>query len=139
MACIVLVSSTGFGLVEHSCMIRGKKLYLAAQEKKSGCPSCRKAHARADGKSNAVTIQKKDCCQEQTQFRNIDVASSFSQLVAKLLKSLTDLAVQGISLAVQWLVGLLFPLKDELVRLFSSPPTSLSGRDLLAFVQRFLL
>ena len=41
MACVVLLSSTGFGLLEHSCHIRGtKKTVVAAFSKtatQSGC------------------------------------------------------------------------------------------------------
>ncbi len=48
MAFVVLLSSTGFGLVEHSCMMRGKSVELAAlKNASSGCKSCvKKAEVR---------------------------------------------------------------------------------------------
>ena len=138
MACIVLVASTGFGLVEHSCMVRGKKLYLAAQ-KDSGCASCHRIHRAAASAATQDTVKRTDCCQNKAEFRNISVTASLSQLVAKLLKSVSDLALEGLSVAVRWLVGLLLPQNESVALSLESPPTSLAGRSLLAFVQQFLL
>ncbi|GAA4456163.1 hypothetical protein GCM10023189_25000 [Nibrella saemangeumensis] len=138
MACVVLFSSTGFGLVEHSCQLRGKKVFASLQNaEKKGCKACVKAHQTAD--EHETVVKKTDCCKEEQRFANVDFSSSFSQLIAKLLKSITEAAFMGVSVVVSWLVNLLFP--DELsdsISLFSPPP-ALSGRELLAFVQSFLI
>ncbi|WP_345266610.1 HYC_CC_PP family protein [Nibrella viscosa] len=138
MACVVLFSSTGFGLVEHSCQLRGKKQFVALHSaEKQGCKACVKAHQTAD--TGKTVVKKASCCKEEQRFANVDFSASLSQLVAKLLKAITEAAFTGISVVVSWLVNLLFP--DELsdsISLFSPPP-ALSGRELLAFVQSFLI
>ncbi len=138
MACVVLFSSTGFGLVEHSCQLRGKKLFVTLHNsEKKGCKACVAAHRAIDQKETVV--KKANCCKEEQRFENVDYSSSLSQLVAKALKAISEAAFIGVSVVVSWLVNLLFP--DELsdsIALFSPPP-SLSGRELLAFVQSFLI
>lgn len=138
MAVVVLFSSTGFGLVEHSCQLRGKKQFVALQTaEKQGCKFCAK-HQQSAGPKETI-VKKADCCKEAQRFENVDFSSSFSQLVAKVLKSITDAAFLGVSVVVSWLVSQLF--QDDLsdsISLFSPPP-ALSGRELLAFVQSFLI
>ncbi|WP_234737034.1 hypothetical protein [Tellurirhabdus bombi] len=135
MACIVLITSTGFGFIEHSCLMRGKKMYLAVQKDScKGCPS-EKGHSFPIDKP---IIKKTDCCQEHQHFKNVNYTSSISHLVAKFIKVVTDMVIDGTVLFAEWLMGILFPLEEPEIVQVESPPLP-HGRDLLAFVQSFLL
>lgn len=135
MACIVLITSTGFGFVEHSCLMRGKKMYLTVQKDScKGCPSD-KGHSLS---LDRPILKKTDCCKEHQHFKNVNYTSSISHLIAKFIKAMTDMVVGGTVLFAEWLMGILFPLEESVVAQSEIPPL-LHGRDLLAFVQSFLL
>ena len=94
MTCVVLLSSTGFGLVEHSCQMRGKKKTMVVafsdHKKKTGCSS--------DGQSvesRQTTVDKASCCQDESSYENVDAQSSLSQLVAKFVKAVTETVLAG--------------------------------------------
>lgn len=137
MACVVLLSSTGFGLVEHSCQMRGKKktMVVAFSDVKpqSGCA--------ADKQSSLPTqtvIKKTVCCQDDQRYENVDISSSLSQLVAKLVKALAETVFAGAVTVFTWFVDWIFAEKSASVAVFSSPP-SLSGRDILTLVHSLLI
>ena len=136
MACVVLLSSTGFGLVEHSCQMRGKKktMVVAFSEVKS--PGC------ATGKQampvQQTVIKKTECCQDDQRYENVDISSSLSQFVAKFVKVVTEAVITGFVAVLAWIIEVVFADKSAAVSPFSSPP-SLSGRDILTLVQSLLL
>lgn len=133
MACVVLVASTGFGLIEHSCMMRGKSVQLAALSK--ACKGCPVSKKEATDQKTPV-IKKTDCCKDDASFEKVDVVSSASQLVAKILKSLADGVFSAVRFTFTRLVEWLAPSSGS-----SSSAVSFSslfhGRSMLSFVQTF--
>jgi hypothetical protein len=133
MACIVLVTSTGFGLVEHSCIVKGKSVHLLATEQ--SCGTCKTPHTHQG--TNQLVVKKASCCKEEQKYENVDVSSSLTQLVAKAAKSafdaVIDVAVQFVRSIVEAFVS---PEPDTHS---SSAHSLLYGRTLLAFVQSFLI
>lgn len=136
MACIVLLSSTGFGLVEHSCQMRGKKKTMVvafSEVKSSGCATDRQAMP-----VQQTVIKKTECCQDDQRYENVDVSSSLSQFVAKFVKVVTEAVVTGFMSVLAWIIEVVFAGKSTAISSFLSPP-SLSGRDILTLVQSLLL
>jgi len=136
MACVVLLSSTGFGLVEHTCQMRGNKktMVVAFSEVKSqGCSTDKQTTPLAQ-----TVIKKTECCQDQQHFENVDISSSLSQFVAKIVKSITETVVAGVAVMITWLVGWIFSEESASVSTFTAPP-ALSGRDILTLVRSLLL
>ena len=137
MACVVLLSSTGFGLLEHSCHMRGKKktMVVALTENKTQ-PGCASDNQSATG--NQTTVKKTVCCVDEQHYANVDISSSLSQLVAKLVKTLTEAVLTGIVTVFTWLVDWIFAEDSASVSVFSPPPSP-SGRTILTLIQRLLI
>jgi hypothetical protein len=137
MACVVLLSSTGFGLLEHSCHMRGKKktMVVAFAENKTQ-PGC--ALDNQTVLDNRTTVKKTECCVDEQHYQNVDVSSSLSQFVAKLVKILAESVLTGITTVFTWLVDWVFA-KDSASVSYFSPPPSPSGRTILTFIQRLLI
>lgn len=137
MACLVLLSSTGFGLVEHSCQMRGKKKTMVVafsdNSSKAGC-----ADARSAAAPDQTTVKKSACCQDEQRYENVDVTSSLTQLVAKFIKVVAETILSGVTAVLTWIVDWVFSKSSASVSVFSSPPSP-SGRDILTFVQRLLI
>ena len=136
MVCVVLLSSTGFGLVEHTCQMRGHKktMVVAFSDEKS--QSCTTKDQPMP--TQQTVFKKTECCQDDQHFENVDISSSLSQFVAKLVKSITETVIAGVVAVMAWLFELIFAAKSTQVSAFSSPP-SLSGRDILTLLQSFLI
>lgn len=137
MVCVVLLSSTGFGLVEHSCQMRGKRttMVVAFSDAKAqtGCS--------ADGKSmpsEQTLVKKTDCCQNESSYQNVDSQSSLSQLVAKFVKSVTEAVLAGVMVVIAYLAEWIFDRQSSALSVVDSPPSP-SGRDILTFVRSLLL
>ncbi len=143
MAFIVLLSSTGFGLVEHRCMMRGKSVELAALKKaETACGACKSVAASSERISSSLpAFSKKPCCEESQKYQKLEVVSATSAF-SKILKSLPLGAALGEPAASprhafsSFLSSLLH----------SSPGTSLPpllpkhhGRTMLSFVQSYLI
>lgn len=137
MACVVLLSSTGFGLVEHSCQMRGKKktMVVAFSDAKTqpGCSSDKQPMP-----ASQTVLKKTECCQDDQRYENVDVSSSLSQFVAKFVKTITETVIAGVMTVVTWLIDLFFADKSSSVSVFPSPPSP-SGRDILTLVQSLLI
>lgn len=142
MATLVLVSSTGFGLIEHRCMMRGMTMKFVSEKKADSCEkkvvfSCC-AKSKALKESGKTFFKKTDCCKDQQKFEKVDVVSSLAQLHAKALKMIADgdlWSVQSfVFLSQEWIYP---PARS------SSYPISFSslfyGRSMLSFVQAFLI
>jgi hypothetical protein len=141
MACIVLLSSTGFGLIEHTCLMRGKKVSMAMNH--DARQSCRihgeKAVSLPNQSHQAPVIKRTDCCKEEQRYENVDFSSSITQLVAKFIKSLANTTLVGAAAFVSWLLDNLITVDTtSALTVIESPPLHY-GRSLLSFVQSFLL
>ncbi|QJD80738.1 HYC_CC_PP family protein [Spirosoma rhododendri] len=138
MACVVLLSSTGFGLVEHTCQMRGKKktvvVAFSAQTPAKACAS--DAQAAPTGQT---MVKKTDCCDDDLSYDNVETSSSLSQLIAHFVKVVAEAVVTGAVALVRHLLGWLFDQQSALASAFHSPPVALSGRDILTFVQTLLI
>jgi len=138
MALVVLLSSTGFGWVEHSCMMRGKSVAMMAVGKAdSGCNMCKPATLSELRISSSLQFKKKNCCEESQKHQKIEVVSSTSSAV-KVLKDWPLLAALGEHLGspLRFVDYILPPFL-----LSSLPPLLLKhyGRTMLLFVQSFLI
>jgi hypothetical protein len=139
MACVVLLSSTGFGLVEHSCQMRGKKKTIVVAFSDAGKQTnCGKHEPAAP--SDQIVLKKTDCCQDDQRYENVDVNSSLSQLVAKFVKNVTESILVGVTAMLAWIVEWIFDRSASLsAQLSSYSPPSLSGRDILTLVRTLLI
>lgn len=137
MACVVLLSSTGFGLVEHSCQMRGKKktMVVAFSEAKvqAGC-----ALDSQPSSGSQPVLKKTECCQDDQHYENVDISSSLSQFVAKLVKVIAESVVAGVVAMVTWLMDWVFARETSSISASSAFP-SLSGRAILTLYQTLLI
>jgi hypothetical protein len=138
MAVVVLMSSTGFGLIEHSCQMRGKKIVHVSLTQTAqdcaGCPPGQKTPA-----PEKPTVKKTDCCEDEQRYENVDVTSSLSQLVAKFIKEAANAIVTGVTTLVMALISWLFSTAASVVEHSPNAPPAAYGRSLLALVQSFLI
>ncbi|MBC8152465.1 MAG: hypothetical protein H7Z72_06105 [Bacteroidetes bacterium] len=136
MACTVLVSGTGFGLVERSCQMRGKTVYLNLKEAEAKrCAADQKTRSlHADG----VALSDTPCCQDETTYENVEATSSLTQLVAKFLKTVADSIATGAAAVVVWLIETAFFQDSPASSAVHSPPLT-AGRTLLALIQSLLI
>jgi hypothetical protein len=138
MACLVLLSSTGFGLVEHDCLMRGKSMQLHAAQAPKGCQSCVKKGDVHLSSADQTVVKKADCCKDEQKYEKLDIVSSLSQLIAKVLKTAAEAALLAVKTVlfsvVQWLLP--DPAGASVVHSFSS---LFHGRSMLSFVQSFLI
>lgn len=136
MALVLLTASTGFGVIEHHCLMRGKSLHLAAINQHPS-DSCQHSSRKAPISAQAA-IQKQDCCDEVGSYENVEVSSSIIQWIAKFLQIVTDAVIGALVAVFQALAELLFPSSASSA-LSSSFSSIFHGRSLLVFVQSFLI
>lgn len=129
---IVLITNTGFGLVEHSCTLRGKKTTIGFQ-KQSCCP----IHKKQQTPSKETTFNKKQCCTEELRYENVEYSSSISQLVAKFLNTVVEYVVKAFQFVFQLLLDAVASIISSL--LDSSSSYVLTGRDMLSLTQSYLI
>ena len=140
MAALVLVSSTGFGLIEHQCMMRGMTMKFVSEKKaceKKVISSCC-AKSKALQESGKVFFKKTECCKDQQKFEKVDVVSSLAQMHAKALKMIADgdlWSVQSfVFLSQEWI----YPPASSFSNTISFS-SLFHGRSMLSFVQTFLI
>lgn len=136
MTFVVLMSSTGFGLVEHSCQMRGKKKTVVTAFSDVKLPGCTE-----DGlpmKTDETIVKKTPCCQDEQGFENVETQSSLSQHVAKFVKVITESVLAGVTTLLAWVVGWVFDTDTQVATSFQDPPSP-SGRDILTFVNSLLI
>lgn len=142
MAVLVLISSTGFGLIEHQCMMRGMTMKFVSEKKAASCKEkvdsscCAKSKALKESKKNF--FKKNSCCKDNQKFEKVDVVSSLAQFHAKALKMIADgdlwTAQSFVFLVQEWV----YPSAQ--ISLHTLSFSSLfHGRSMLSFVQSFLI
>jgi hypothetical protein len=132
LAVVVLLSSTGFGLVEHSCTVKGKQTSL--HKSKNACCANNPHQQQNQQKS---TIKKAKCCSEREKYENVDYSSSASQIVAKFTqKSIDWLKVTVVSFVRTIIETILQVITSST---HSSSKSLSTGRDILSFVQSYLI
>ena len=139
MAVVVLLSSMGFGLVEHSCQLRGKRVYSIHEDTHTqpGCQHCQVRTQSTD--QMATAVDRTDCCQDKTRYDKVETTSSLSHQLVKFIKAVSDRF--GAGQAAVWVYLLTWSFVDQTnvpVADYASPPP-LAGRHLLTFVQSFLI
>ncbi|MBO0950732.1 HYC_CC_PP family protein [Fibrella forsythiae] len=135
MAVVVLLSSMGFGLVEHSCQLRGKRIYSIHNSK----PGCKLCQVRSTSIEQTPSINRTDCCKDETRYSRVDATSSLSHLLVKFVKVISDRFGTGTANLLLTLLQWSFEQQTNVpVADYASPPP-LSGRHLLVFVQSFLI
>ncbi|NID09458.1 HYC_CC_PP family protein [Fibrivirga algicola] len=135
MAVVVLLSSMGFGLVEHTCQLRGKRVY-SVHESRPGCKLCQ---ARTQPTDHYPSISRTDCCKDEARYNKVETGSSLSQQLIKFIKTIGEQYGAGVATLFTTLFNWAFVQQANVpVAAYASPPP-LSGRHLLAFVQSFLI
>ena len=143
MATLVLLSSTGFGFMEHECMMRGKSVKFVSEKKTDSCKkkivsSCC-AKSKALKESKGPFFKKTDCCKDSQKFEKVDALSSQSTVLIKVMKaSAGDLlwSVQSFSFILsEWSSSDSNPVHKRTLS-FSS---LFHGRSMLSFIQSFLI
>jgi hypothetical protein len=92
MAMLVLLSSTGFGFIEHQCMVRGKSVQFIAEKKADSCKQkvvsscCSKSKALKQ--DSGTYLKKTECCKDNQKFTKLEIVTSQNALLAKLLKAM---------------------------------------------------
>ena len=72
LAVVVLLSSTGFGMVEHWCQMRGHTKSLLLAQK--GCVKPCQADEQPAPASDGPVIKKMPCCKTTVSYQNLDTS-----------------------------------------------------------------
>ena len=131
MAAVVLLSSTGFGLVEHSCTVKGKQTSL--NKSRSAC--CNKTSQKSSFPQK-TTLKKSKCCTEEGKYENVDYSSSASQSVAKFVQLGLDWAKTSVN---SFTKSILEEILDNISSKKSSSFPPSDGRTILILIQLFLI
>lgn len=136
MAVVVLTTSTGFGVIERSCLMLGQKTYSLRQ--KAQPDACTKPHPQAPKPDGKPAVQKQPCCDDQTHYEHVSFAQVLAQKAADLTKTVADAAVKACVWLANGLVRAVLSLVDA-PEDSSQAAVPLSGRDLLRFVRTLLI
>lgn len=131
MAMQVLFMSTGFSLIEHYCKLKGKQTFIFTKP-----PQCCANKIKPTTQSNTHVIKKKKCCEDHTTFLKITPNASQGHFVEQGFQHHDWIAIPtSVSFRSTW--------ASEVVSFqvphFYSPAPPLSGRNLLVFIQTFLI
>jgi hypothetical protein len=132
MAVIILVTSTGFGVLEHQCILRGKTIsHFKIQEKTSGCSSCK---VNSTKHTKKTTLGRSSCCSHKVSFQNLETSTTYTNKDS----SVQSIDIDGISF-VSWNFNFksISPLNAYHLPRYAFDFPLLYGRSLLIFVQIF--
>ena len=136
MALIVLLSSMGFGLVDHTCQMRGKRTYLIQQHSEA----CKVCSPTDDASVSGPVIKRSACCQEKARYEKIETGSSLTHALVKFINPLSNAFGPGLAAAVfSACFGLFSVHTVAFPGAIADPPVPPSGRALLVLVQSFLI
>jgi hypothetical protein len=116
---VVFLSSTGFGLIEHTCFIRNKK--SASLFEKKGCCARKTPASKADG----TMLSSDTCCESETHVATFDIAP----VVEKVAGFFSHVFFYVIDILAGFFQALLLSGQAVYQSADSSPP--LTGRQLL--------
>ncbi|NIJ55766.1 HYC_CC_PP family protein [Dyadobacter arcticus] len=138
MAFLVLLSSTGFALIEHECMMKGKLVKLLQEGKSASESSSCCAKSRELKEFKGIFLKKTDCCKESQKFEKLDVTSSGTQVNATLLKVFADIIPWSVKsyafIQAEWILP-----SAKLISPDISFSSMLHGRSLRCFIQSFII
>lgn len=142
MAVLVLISSTGFGLTEHQCLMQGMTMKFVKEKKAENCKEkvvfscCAKSKALKESKKNF--FKKTDCCKDQQKFEKVDVVSSLAPFHAKAFKMIADCDLWSVQSFVFLMQEWIYPAAKSSLQTISFS-SLFHGRSMLSFVQSFLI
>jgi hypothetical protein len=116
---VIFITTTGFGLLEHACLMSGKKS-ASLTEKKSCCTKKTNTATNTDG----TIIKSAVCCESQAHIANFDLAPAVEK-VANLLEKAFFTVLET---AVRLFTSALQSAEAVLNSSDSSPP--LAGKDI---------
>jgi hypothetical protein len=116
---VIFITTTGFGLLEHSCLMSSKKS-ASVFEKKGCCAKKKSTSAHADG----MVIKPAVCCESQVHTVDIDLAPIVEKVAIMLEKAFFTV----LEMAVRLFTSVLQSTEAVLNSSDSSPP--LAGRDI---------
>ena len=131
MAIQVLFMSTGFSMIEHFCKLKGKQTFILSSPDK-----CCSSKIKHENKSNNALLKRTKCCNEQTTLFKITPNASQGHEVAQGFQPQNWIIVTPKVLSFSAWVSQAISCK---VPHFHSPAPPLSGRNLLVFIQSFLI
>ena len=131
MAMQVLFMSTGFSMIEHYCKLKGKQTFIF-----SSPPKCCVNKTKHEKKASNSVLKRSKCCDEQTTFFKINPnASHGPELVQDFQDhNWIDITPKGLFFSIWVSEAVTFRVPH-----FYSPAPPLSGRNLLVFIQSFLI
>ncbi|RYU92843.1 HYC_CC_PP family protein [Emticicia agri] len=136
MAVVVLLSSTGFGFVEHSCIVKGKT--TSFHKKGDLCCSVNEAKHFPLNNKNAI-VKKSSCCTEEEKYENVEYSSSVSQLVAKFTQSSLDWFKATLHEMVKTIIETIFKSQSSSLASSNTSPPNTDGRQIITAKQSFLI
>ncbi len=116
---VIFISTTGFGLLEHSCLMSGNK--SASVFKKQGC--CTKKKNTSDNSAGAI-IKSDVCCESNAHVAAIDLAP----VVEKVANFFEKAFFTVLETAIRLFTSALNSVQAVLNSADSSPP--LAGKDI---------
>jgi hypothetical protein len=116
---VIFITTTGFGLLEHSCLMNGKKS-ASVLEKHSCCPKNKNTAAGTEG----TIIKPAACCESQAHIANIDLAPVVEKVATFLEKTFFTV----LETAIRMFVSVRQTAEAVLNCSDSSPP--LAGKDI---------
>ena len=131
MAMQVLFMSTGFSMIEHYCKIKGKQTFIF-----SSPPKCCLNKIKHEKKSSNSLLKRAKCCNEQTTFFKMNPDTSQGYGIAQEFQAHNLISITSKVLFFSTWVSEAVSFK---VPHFYSPAPPLSGRNLLVFIQSFLI
>lgn len=107
LAILVLVSSTGFGMVEHWCQMRGhtKSLLLT----KKGCITPCRTSERPTPVSGEPIVKKMPCCKTTLSYEHLDVGRFLTDQPNPPVPLLAEFVPNA---GLQWLLAALLPVES---------------------------
>ncbi len=116
---IIFISTTGFGLIEHTCLMSGSK--SASVLEKQGCCTKKKETASADG----TIIKSGVCCESNAHVASIDLAPAVEKIANYFEKAFFTI----LETVVRLFTAALDSAEAILNSSDSSPP--LAGKDII--------
>ena len=126
LANLILFNSFGFGLVEHSCSMRGKKSYsFITAESCKGCSN----HAKIP--TGKASVSKTKCCDDKQIDQNND-SESLLTLAGKFIHSVSKMLAKTVIWVCLTISQAVLEITNHTAN--QQEPSSLFGTKLLHFI-----